>query len=155
MRSLGLIETFASKASSHGFHVFAALAATPAASIRSWPPSSRAISLFGSTVSLSVGGRSTARKACGISFARTDVRQKCLAGFVESLCNSADAEGLLTAPAEELKVGRQARLTTGPFADYIGTLVRLTDQGRVTLLLKVLGREVITMVPRGSILPAY
>ena len=77
------------------------------------------------------------------------------AGFVESLCNSADAEGLLTAPAEALKVGKQARLATGPFADCIGTLVRLTDQGRVTLLLKVLGREVITMAPRGSILPAY
>jgi transcription elongation factor/antiterminator RfaH len=77
------------------------------------------------------------------------------AGFVESLRDSADVEGLLTVPAEALKVGEPVRLASGPFADYVGTLVRLTDQGRVTLLLKLLGRDVVTLVPRGAVAPAF
>jgi transcription antitermination factor NusG len=57
-------------------------------------------------------------------------------------------------PAETLKVGAQVRLTSGPFVDYVGTLVRLTDQERVTLLLTMLGRDVETTVPRRTVAPA-
>jgi transcriptional antiterminator RfaH len=75
--------------------------------------------------------------------------------FVETLRRSSDEEGLLSARTDDLKVGGEVRLISGPFMDYVGSLLRLTDQERVTLLLKVLGRYVETMVPRRIVVPVY
>jgi transcriptional antiterminator RfaH len=74
-------------------------------------------------------------------------------GFVEALRQSSDEEGLLALTTDDLKLGQQVRLMSGPFMDYVGSLIRLTDQERVTLLLKVLGRYVETIVPRRIVAP--
>jgi hypothetical protein len=46
----------------------------------------------------------------------------------------------------QLNVGDPVRLTQGPFADYLGTLDRLDDSGRVRVLLDMLGRRVPILV---------
>lgn len=72
--------------------------------------------------------------------------------FVESLKARTGPDGLVAPPDEEtLAPGMRVRLTGGPFADQIATLVRLADRERVALLLSLLGREVTTTVPRSLV----
>ena len=74
------------------------------------------------------------------------------AGVVEAIIATTDETGQLCFD-EEMKVGGEVRLLTGPFSGVIGTLVRLGARDRVAVLLDLLGgpREVET--DRGSILP--
>jgi transcription elongation factor/antiterminator RfaH len=74
-------------------------------------------------------------------------------GVVESLIVQTDASNL-TIFANKLEKGQKVRITTGPFADFIGTLDRLDDAGRVRLLLDMMGSEIIITLPRSGILPA-
>jgi transcription elongation factor/antiterminator RfaH len=62
-------------------------------------------------------------------------------GVVETLVASTGPDGLLQM-RPQLKVGDPVRLTQGPFADYLGTLDRMDDSGRVRVLLDMLGRRV-------------
>jgi transcription termination/antitermination protein NusG len=51
-------------------------------------------------------------------------------GIVETLVASTGPNGLLQM-RPQLKVGDPVKLTQGPFAEYLGTLDRLDDSGRV------------------------
>jgi transcription elongation factor/antiterminator RfaH len=66
-------------------------------------------------------------------------------GIVETLIASTGPDGLLQM-RPQLKVGDRVRLTQGPFAEYLGTLERLDDSGRVRVLLDMLGRRVPILV---------
>jgi transcription elongation factor/antiterminator RfaH len=64
-------------------------------------------------------------------------------GIVETLIASTGPDGLLQLRlGPQLKVGDSVRLTQGPFAEYLGTLDRLDESGRVRVLLDMLGRQV-------------
>lgn len=73
-------------------------------------------------------------------------------GFVEALKETSDERGIVALPTTDLTVGQPLRLLTGPFADCIGTLLRLADKDRVALLLNLLGREVQVVVPRQQVM---
>jgi transcription antitermination factor NusG len=62
-------------------------------------------------------------------------------GIVETLVASTGEDGLLKV-RPRLSVGDPVRLLQGPFAEYLGTLDRLDDSGRVRVLLEMLGRRV-------------
>jgi transcription elongation factor/antiterminator RfaH len=66
-------------------------------------------------------------------------------GIVETLIASSGSDGLLKL-RPQLNVGDRVRLTQGPFAEYLGTLDRLDDSGRVQALLDMLGRGVPILV---------
>jgi transcription elongation factor/antiterminator RfaH len=72
-------------------------------------------------------------------------------GFVEALKETTDENGVVALAAEGLKLGQPLRLLTGPFANRIGTLLRLADKDRVALLLNLLGREVQVVVSRRQV----
>jgi transcriptional antiterminator RfaH len=66
-------------------------------------------------------------------------------GIVETLVASTGPDGMLQM-RPQLNVGDPVRLTQGPFAEYLGTLDRLDDSGRVRVLLDMLGRQVPILV---------
>lgn len=72
-------------------------------------------------------------------------------GFVEALKERTDDSGAVILPDDGLKLGHPIQILSGPFSDHIGTLLRLADKDRVTLLLSVLGREVPVLVSRRQV----
>ena len=62
-------------------------------------------------------------------------------GIVETLVESTDAAGKIKF-APGLAIGDKARLVAGPFAGALGVIERLDNAGRVSLLLKIINREV-------------
>jgi len=76
------------------------------------------------------------------------------AGFVEELRQGLDENGIASPEQSWCKPGSRVRLLSGPFADYVGTLLQLPAKDRVTLLLRVLGRDVETLVSTRQIAPA-
>jgi transcription antitermination factor NusG len=64
-------------------------------------------------------------------------------GIVETLVESTDAAGKIKF-APGLAIGDKARLVAGPFAGALGVIERLDNAGRVSLLLKIMNREVRT-----------
>jgi transcriptional antiterminator RfaH len=46
------------------------------------------------------------------------------------------------------------KILTGPFADFVGTLERLDDQGRVKVLLDMMGGSVPVMSRACELMPA-
>lgn len=75
------------------------------------------------------------------------------AGFVEALRQTADGDGFLSAP-ETLGPGQKVRLIAGPLVDCVGTLMHLASNGRVGLLLHLLGQDVSAVVSRRMLAPA-
>lgn len=71
-------------------------------------------------------------------------------GLVEQLTEATSADGVLRLgpPLEE---GQSIKVTTGPFADLIGTLERLDDNNRVRVLLDILGGKVPVLLPRSVV----
>ena len=49
---------------------------------------------------------------------------------------------------QTLQVGGSVRLLAGPFAEQLGTLERLDDNGRVRVLLNILGGQVPVRIAR-------
>jgi transcription elongation factor/antiterminator RfaH len=74
-------------------------------------------------------------------------------GIVEALIQRTD-EANLTLFNSGLKTGQTVRIMTGPFADFVGTLERLDDAGRVRVLLDMMGTSVPVALRRSAILPA-
>jgi transcriptional antiterminator RfaH len=74
------------------------------------------------------------------------------AGFVEALKKTTDESGVVALSAAGLKVGQPLRVLSGPFSDCVGTLLRLADKDRVTLLLSLLGREVQVLIARRQVM---
>jgi transcription elongation factor/antiterminator RfaH len=76
-------------------------------------------------------------------------------GLVEQLIEAAanDDEGVVRCgPA--LKEGQSIRVTAGPFAELIGTLDRLDDQGRVRVLLEIMGGTVPVVLSGTIVAPS-
>lgn len=63
-------------------------------------------------------------------------------GIVENLVSISDAEGLLSFEPQ-IQPGGNVRILTGPFAEQVGKLIRTDPQGRVQILLEIMGAQVI------------
>jgi transcription elongation factor/antiterminator RfaH len=74
-------------------------------------------------------------------------------GIVETLIRNSD-EANLTLFSSGLTAGRTVRILSGPFADFVGTLERLDDAGRVRVLLDMMGTAVPVALRRTAICPA-
>jgi len=73
-------------------------------------------------------------------------------GIVESLI--ARSEDSLTRLDSGLVKGQQVRILTGPFVDFVGTLDRLNEAGRVRVLLEMMGTAVPLTLHRSALAPA-
>jgi len=62
-------------------------------------------------------------------------------GVVEHLIVATDPYGLVLA-APDLKPGEKVRFASGPFAGLVGELLALDDDGRVRVLLEVMGAQI-------------
>jgi len=74
------------------------------------------------------------------------------AGVVESLIEQSDG-GLIRLDAG-LVTGKNVRILSGPFVDFIGPLKRLDDAGRVQVLIELMGTAVPVSIHRSAISPA-
>ena len=71
-------------------------------------------------------------------------------GLVEQLSEAAAADGVVRCgPA--LTPGQNIRVTAGPFAELMGTLDQLDDQGRVRVLLDILGGKIPVVLSRNLV----
>lgn len=73
-------------------------------------------------------------------------------GVVESLIDAADIDGTIHFH-QHLQQGQAIRVTAGPFADLVGQLERLGDNGRVSVLLEILGGRVRVALPQQLVAP--
>jgi transcriptional antiterminator RfaH len=73
-------------------------------------------------------------------------------GVVESLADVADAAGAVDF-ADRLQPGRDVRFLEGAFAEQIGRVTRLDDNGRVAVLLEIMGGERVVTARASSLLP--
>lgn len=73
-------------------------------------------------------------------------------GVVEAILARVDP-GNITRLDDGLEVGQQVRILSGAFADTIGTLQRLDDNGRVQVLLELMGGEVPIILDRSKLMP--
>jgi transcription elongation factor/antiterminator RfaH len=73
-------------------------------------------------------------------------------GIVESLIEQCD--GNLTRLDTGLVKGQHVRILSGPFADFVGTLERLDEAGRVQVLLEMMGTSVPVTLLRSALSPA-
>ena len=74
-------------------------------------------------------------------------------GVVENLIAATDAQGNVHFDFD-LNVGQSVKVTAGPFANLVGELERLDDNGRVRVLLEILGGRVRVALPRNYLAPA-
>ncbi len=74
-------------------------------------------------------------------------------GVVENLIAASDVEGNIRFDTH-LKEGQTVKVTAGPFADLVGQLERLDDNGRVRVLLEILGGKVLVALPQKLVAPA-
>ena len=75
-------------------------------------------------------------------------------GVVEALIASTDGRGVLRFDeGGRLVVGQRARILAGPFAEQIGLLQRLDGNGRVRLLLDIMGGEIGVTLPSAALVP--
>jgi transcriptional antiterminator RfaH len=74
-------------------------------------------------------------------------------GVVETLVENTD-EANITLFSSGLTPGRSVRILSGPFVDFVGTLERLDDAGRVRVLLEMMGTAVPVALRRTAICPA-
>ena len=74
-------------------------------------------------------------------------------GIVEALLQVSNAAGEVSL-GPTLVPGQSVRIATGPFAGLIGKLAALDDNGRVKVLLDVLGKEVAVSAARVGLVPA-
>jgi transcriptional antiterminator RfaH len=73
-------------------------------------------------------------------------------GLVEELITAA-TDGVVSC-GPPLKEGQNIRVTAGPFAEIIGTLDKLDDQGRVRALLDILGGKIPVILSRTLVAPS-
>jgi len=74
-------------------------------------------------------------------------------GFVEGLQARCDADGLLR-PIEALAPGEMARVTEGPFADFIVQVESIGNDQRLWVLFDLMGRQTRLVVPRDALVRA-
>jgi transcriptional antiterminator RfaH len=73
-------------------------------------------------------------------------------GVVESLITAADTDGNVHFDFH-LKEGQSIRVTAGPLADLVGQLEGLDDNGRVRVLLEIMGGKVRVALPQTLVAP--
>jgi transcription elongation factor/antiterminator RfaH len=73
-------------------------------------------------------------------------------GVVENLIADADTQGNVRFNFQ-FKQGDAVKVTAGPFADLVGQLERLDDNGRVRVLLEILGGKVRVALPQNFLAP--
>jgi len=71
-------------------------------------------------------------------------------GVVEALMKVTTDLGTLDF-RDEIEVGQQVRLLDGPFANLIGTLSRMDQNGRVAVLLEIMGGERLVVTDRTAL----
>ena len=76
-------------------------------------------------------------------------------GVVETLISSSDLRGVLVYQSDELAVGDRVQLLAGPYAGSLGRLRRLDSNGRVQLLLDLLGGPVKVTAARDGVAAAH
>jgi len=76
----------------------------------------------------------------------------CPVGLIEKMQDVSDANGLVNEQAG-LVEGGAVRILVGPFADMVGTLVRLEGAGRARVLLEILHGEVGVQLNVGMLSP--
>jgi transcription antitermination factor NusG len=74
-------------------------------------------------------------------------------GVVETFLKAVDPDGFITFEPT-LQAGEQVRLVSGPFAGLVGKLVSLDPNGRVRVLLDVLGTQISVTSNRVGLVPA-
>jgi transcriptional antiterminator RfaH len=75
-------------------------------------------------------------------------------GVVEALIALTDGQGVLRLDeGGRLVVGQKARILAGPFAERIGLLQRLDGNGRVRLLLDIMGGRIEVTLPSAALVP--
>lgn len=74
-------------------------------------------------------------------------------GVIEALQNACNEQSLL-AWLPPLQPGDKVKVALGPLAGLIGELDRMTDAGRVSVLLDMLGGRVPVFLPRAHVVPA-
>jgi transcription elongation factor/antiterminator RfaH len=74
-------------------------------------------------------------------------------GVVESLIESMGADGTISFEFR-LKEGQAVKVTAGPFVDLVGELERLDDNGRVRVLLEIMGAKTRAALPQSLVAPA-
>jgi transcription antitermination factor NusG len=74
-------------------------------------------------------------------------------GVVEGLATLADAAGVISLEPV-IGPGERVRILRGPFADHVGTMVRVDQQRRVQILLELMGAAVLVRSDRWAIAPA-
>lgn len=77
----------------------------------------------------------------------------CPAGLVENFQELADLDGTLNIDSY-LVEGAEIRITSGPFADVVGTLICMERADRARVLLKMLNGEVVATVGKRALSPA-
>jgi len=73
-------------------------------------------------------------------------------GVVESLIEAADIDGNIQFDFH-LKEGQLVRVTSGQFADFVGELEHLDDNGRVRVLLEIMGGKMSVVMPQTLVAP--
>lgn len=73
-------------------------------------------------------------------------------GLVERLTDAAEADDVVRF-GTDLKAGQTIRVTAGPFTELMGTLESLDEQGRVRVLLDIMGGRVPVLLPEAAVLP--
>ena len=71
-------------------------------------------------------------------------------GIVEVLLDYRDDSGVCRFD-RDLVVGQKVRVVSGPLAEAIGTLDRLDGNGRVRVLLEILGGQALATIDRGAL----
>jgi transcriptional antiterminator RfaH len=71
-------------------------------------------------------------------------------GFVEALVDRSNESGLLYVP-ENLNICQSVKILTGPFAELAGTLAHFDDNGRVCVLLDIMGSRIPVALKQASI----
>ena len=74
-------------------------------------------------------------------------------GLVEQLLSATDAEGIVRLHPN-LQNGQMVRVSSGPFANFVGRLQHLDDSGRVRILLEVLGGKVPVLLSEDCVVPS-
>ena len=74
-------------------------------------------------------------------------------GLVEQLVRVAQQDGSVSF-SPSLQEGQAVRVAAGPFAQLVGKLEHLDDQGRVRVLLEIMGGTVPVVFPERSVMPA-
>lgn len=74
-------------------------------------------------------------------------------GIIEALLCQADDRGCLR-PGGPLRIGQNVRILAGPFGDLLGELIELDENGRVRVLIELLGARVPAALSRGEVVAA-